>query len=249
MNKTRILFVCTENSARSIIAEAIMRQLGGSSIEVFSAGMSPSEVSEDALDALHKLGIETQDLASKPLSCFAEQSFDYVITLCDKASRECKHHFNSTPHIVWDFPDPIESKAFTHIANELSERIRMLLLIIEKQNREKSEKSTILNAPSEFFKVLADPLRLSLVLALTEQQELCVCDFVEMTGMSQPKVSRHLAQLRDYALLTDRRDHRWVYYRINPAIPDWMRNVLVTTARHNPELVPSFIKEVKHGCV
>jgi len=234
------------------MAEAIMRHLGRHTVDCFSAGTNPSEVAQGALLALTKLGVSNEGLVSKSLEQFSQKSFDYVITLCEKASTECRESFSDNHHIVWDFPDPVEkneANAFLTTANELSERIRMLLLIIEKQHSTPTSHAHILNSPSDLFKVLADPLRLSLVLALTQRAELCVCDFVAITGMSQPKVSRHLAQLREYALLVDRRDKRWVYYRINPAIPDWVRKTLQVTAHHNPSLIPKLQGVESNGCV
>ena len=61
--------------------------------------------------------------------------------------------------------------------------------------------------------------------------------------MSQPKVSRHLAQLREYGLLLDRKEERWVYYRLNPAMPDWMRHVIQISATHNPQFIEITEKE------
>nr|WP_232507012.1 metalloregulator ArsR/SmtB family transcription factor [Idiomarina piscisalsi] len=84
---------------------------------------------------------------------------------------------------------------------------------------------------------------------LQHHGELCVCQFVDATGMSQPKVSRHLAQLREYGLLADRKDQRWVYYRINPALQDWMATIIKTTAAYHAALIPQQVKDVDNGCV
>ena len=69
--------------------------------------------------------------------------------------------------------------------------------------------------------------------------ELCVCELTEALGESQPKVSRHLAQLRQCELLVDRKQGQWVYYRINPALPDWAKTVLLQTNTANK----AFLKE------
>ncbi|RUO53527.1 metalloregulator ArsR/SmtB family transcription factor [Pseudidiomarina homiensis] len=227
--KKRVLFLCTANSARSIMAEAILRQLGKDDVEVMSAGTEPTQPHPEAIAALQSLGIEPSGLQSTAVSELEEQTFDYVISLCDRARSECQTAFAEQNFIAWDFPDPVASHdaaAFKKTAHELSERIRMFLLILRRQQ----QRPHLFDQPQDFFKVMSDPLRLQMILLVAQQQELCVCDLVEATGMSQPKVSRHLAQLREFGLLADRKDARWVYYRLSPALPDWMRRVIQTTA-------------------
>lgn len=234
----KILFLCTANSARSIMAEAILRQFVGQGIQVYSAGAAPTAVEPRALDVLQQFNVDTHGLKSKSIAELPTAQFDYVISLCDKARHECQNEFQSSHFIAWDFPDPVNSddaNAYTRTVHELSERIRMFLLILRKGAKHKQ----LFNSPEDFFKIMADPLRLAMILMLANHSELCVCDFVESTGMSQPKVSRHLAQLRDFGLLVDRKDGRWVYYRLNESMPDWMRAIIATTASHNPQLFPS----------
>ena len=83
--------------------------------------------------------------------------------------------------------------------------------------------------PLQFYKFLADETRLHALLLIQEQQELCVCELVEALDVSQPKISRHLAQMRKGELLCDRREGQWVYYRINPELPAWAAEVLALT--------------------
>ena len=245
---TKVLFLCTANSARSLMAEAIFRQFAGDDFEVTSAGTGPTQPEPGALAALEHLGVETDGLHSKALDDIDLNSFDYVISLCDRARTECQALCGDQHFIAWDFPDPVTSKktdAFKKTAHELSERIKMLLLILRK----KSDRPQLFDAPHEFFKIMADPLRLKMILMLQHHGELCVCQFVDATGMSQPKVSRHLAQLREYGLLADRKDQRWVYYRINPALQDWMATIINTTATYHASLIPQQVKDVDNGCV
>ncbi|WP_278354389.1 MULTISPECIES: metalloregulator ArsR/SmtB family transcription factor [Idiomarina] len=245
---TNVLFLCTANSARSLMAEAIFRQFAGDDFEVASAGTEPTQPEPGALVALEHLGVETDGLHSKALDEINLNSFDYVISLCDRARTECQTLCGDQHFIAWDFPDPVASKkadAFKKTAHELSERIKMLLLILRK----KSDRPQLFDAPHEFFKIMADPLRLKMILMLQHHGELCVCQFVDATGMSQPKVSRHLAQLREYGLLADRKDQRWVYYRINPALQDWMATMIKTTAAYHASLIPQQVKDVDNGCV
>ncbi len=88
--------------------------------------------------------------------------------------------------------------------------------------------------PISFFKALADQTRLTCLLLLQQEGELCVCDLMTALGESQPKVSRHLAQLRRNAILLDRRQGQWVYYQINPSLPIWAANILNETIQSAP---------------
>jgi ArsR family transcriptional regulator len=80
------------------------------------------------------------------------------------------------------------------------------------------------------FRALADPTRLRCLLLLHGEDELCVCELTHALGESQPKISRHLAQLREAGIVADRRQGLWVYYRLHPELPAWAREVLRTTA-------------------
>jgi len=90
-----------------------------------------------------------------------------------------------------------------------------------------------LTSPPTLFKCLADATRTRLTLLILREGELCVCELIHALDESQPKVSRHLAQLRSCGLLLDRRQGQWIYYRINPALPDWVTEVLHTTLQAN----------------
>lgn len=80
--------------------------------------------------------------------------------------------------------------------------------------------------PLQLFKNLSDETRLSLVLLLREKGELCVCELTSTLQESQPKISRHLALLRESGLLIDRRDGKWIYYRLSPHMPVWAAAVI-----------------------
>jgi ArsR family transcriptional regulator len=80
------------------------------------------------------------------------------------------------------------------------------------------------------FTALAHPLRLRALLLLQQEGELCVCELTHALGVSQPMISRHLAQLRRDGLVSDRRQGLWVYYRLHDALPEWTRQVLADTA-------------------
>lgn len=78
----------------------------------------------------------------------------------------------------------------------------------------------------EIFQMLADQTRLRALALMQDQGELCVCELVAALDLSQPKISRHLAALRDAGLLTSRRDAQWVFYHLNPSLPDWQQQVV-----------------------
>jgi ArsR family transcriptional regulator len=85
--------------------------------------------------------------------------------------------------------------------------------------------------PEIFFKALADPTRLRCLMLLASERELCVCELTHALDEIQPKVSRHLAALRDQGLVLDRRQGQWIYYQLNPELPAWSKAVLRETAR------------------
>jgi ArsR family transcriptional regulator len=76
-------------------------------------------------------------------------------------------------------------------------------------------------SPAQFFKCLSDDTRLRCVTLLQKEGKLCVCELTAALALSQPKISRHLASLRQCGLLQDSREGQWVYYQINPQLPDW----------------------------
>lgn len=80
--------------------------------------------------------------------------------------------------------------------------------------------------PLQLFKNLADETRLGIVLLLKARGELCVCDLCTALAQSQPKISRHLAILRESGLLLDRKQGKWVHYRLSPQMPAWAAQVI-----------------------
>jgi ArsR family transcriptional regulator len=83
--------------------------------------------------------------------------------------------------------------------------------------------------PSSLFSVLSDETRLRCLVLLQKEQELCVCEISQILGSTQPKISRHLALLRSSGLVLDKRRGQWVYYSLNPSLPDWTMNILGST--------------------
>ncbi len=82
-----------------------------------------------------------------------------------------------------------------------------------------------------FYKALADTTRLRCLMLLVQEGELCVCELTHALDMIQPKISRHLAQLRETDIVSTRRKGQWIYYRLNKTLPAWAKQVLRATAK------------------
>ena len=102
--------------------------------------------------------------------------------------------------------------------------------------------------PLDFYKCLADDTRLKSLLLLQLNRELCVCDLMAALQQSQPKVSRHLASLRECGLVATEKRGKWVYYRISRALPAWARRALKETAQQNSAYLASCLARIE-GCV
>ena len=98
--------------------------------------------------------------------------------------------------------------------------------------------------PTELFKQLADITRLRSLVLLQSEEELCVCELIHAIGDSQPKISRHLAHLRNSGLVVDRKEGLWVHYRLNPELPTWVNAVLAETLSAAAEQQP-FTSDLK----
>ncbi|MGD9170872.1 MAG: metalloregulator ArsR/SmtB family transcription factor [Candidatus Thiodiazotropha sp.] len=84
--------------------------------------------------------------------------------------------------------------------------------------------------PETLFKALSDPTRLRCIALLMENDELCVCELTHALALPQPKISHHLGTLRKAELVSDRKEGLWIYYQMNPDLPDWAREVLRATS-------------------
>lgn len=255
-NKQKVLFLCTGNSARSQMAEALLQHRAGDCYEVHSAGTQPDAVDVRAMDALVKFGVETKGLVSKNVTSFENIVFDYVITLCDKANDECRSYPNAAKQLAWDFPDPKKRAGydpFSITLSELNNRLSMFLLVEsetdntvngldEKSSDNESSQLTTFD-PISFYKTLTDNIRLKTVMLAHYYGELCVCELMEaLEEDSQPKVSRNLAVLKKAKVITDRKHGQWVFYRINPELPLWAKSVIAQTTENN---IPQIYTEIQ----
>ena len=136
MTQIRVLFLCTGNSARSILAEALLKKLGGGDFDVHSAGTAPKGVNPYALQVLATSEIDAAGVESKSMSQFEGQSFDYVITLCDDAAENCPVFPGDPERIHWGFEDPAAVEgtdlerlaAFQSVLNGLRTRLDLFIV-------------------------------------------------------------------------------------------------------------------------
>ena len=147
----RVLFLCTGNSARSQIAEALAVQLSDGAVSAASAGSHPKPLHPNAVRVMRKRGIDISGHRSKPVSEFAGRRFDYVISLCDRVREVCPE-FSGAPELIhWSIPDPAREPgsdedplpAFERTASELCTRIGFLIEAIEQTttSREVTERA------------------------------------------------------------------------------------------------------------
>ncbi len=103
---TRVLFLCTGNSARSVIAEALLKKMGGDDFEVYSAGTDPKGINPFTTKVLEFEHVDMSGFRSKSMDEFIGQQFDYVITVCDQAAERCPVFPGDPTRIHWSFTDP-----------------------------------------------------------------------------------------------------------------------------------------------
>lgn len=133
--KRSVLILCTGNSARSQMAEGLLRHLAAEQVEVSSAGTRPVEVNPLAVEAMREIGIDISAQRSKSVSEFEGRRFDTVITVCDSAAEECPVFPGAPQRVHWSLPDPaavsgsLEEKhrAFHDVRDALEQRLREFL--------------------------------------------------------------------------------------------------------------------------
>jgi protein-tyrosine-phosphatase/DNA-binding transcriptional ArsR family regulator len=140
----RLLFLCTSNSARSQMAEALVDYLSQGQVQAYSAGSHPAQAIHPlAIRTLARWGIQMSQSVPKSLELFVGQSFDRVITLCDRVRERCPTWLDSSP-IHWSLPDPSTAEGseaerqqvFDQLALQLDVRIRLLLTLLEQERQE-----------------------------------------------------------------------------------------------------------------
>jgi arsenate reductase len=140
----RVLFVCTGNSARSVMAEALLRRRGGSDFEVHSAGTEPKGINPLTVRILKEAGLPTDGLGSKSVSEFLDQRFDYVVTVCDEARQVCPVFPGSHQSMHWGYEDPALATGsederlavFRRVFTQLGERIGLFVPLAVRDRAE-----------------------------------------------------------------------------------------------------------------
>ena len=131
----KILFLCTGNSCRSQMAEGLLRHLGKGRFEAFSAGTAPKPVHPLAVRAMQEMDIDISGQVSKGLDLYLNDSFDFIITVCDRAEEHCPIFPGDAERIHWGFDDPAEAtgteeeqmRVFRRVRDEIKTRIRLFL--------------------------------------------------------------------------------------------------------------------------
>ncbi len=126
MNKQRVLILCTGNSARSQMAEGLLRHMAGERFDVFSAGTNPVGLNPNAVEAMSEVGIDIAHNRSKSVDEFAGQQFDFVITVCDRAKESCPVFPGTGERLHYAFADPAaeppphQLAAFRRVRDEIA---------------------------------------------------------------------------------------------------------------------------------
>lgn len=135
INRKKVLILCTANSARSQMAEGLLRAIGGDRFEVFSAGTIKSHVRPQAVVVMQEVGIDITTHHSKSLDVYAGKDFDYVITVCDSANESCPVFPGIPKRIHWSVADPaaasgdeeVQLAAFREARDELTKRLQIFV--------------------------------------------------------------------------------------------------------------------------
>jgi arsenate reductase len=134
--RARVLFLCTHNSARSQMAEGLLRDLAGNRFEVHSAGTEATHVRPLAIRAMDEIGVDISGQESKTLDRYLSESFDYVITVCDDANEACPFFPGARNRLHWSFEDPARAEGseeerlavFRRVRDNLKGRIEQELV-------------------------------------------------------------------------------------------------------------------------
>ena len=129
----RVLFICTHNSARSQMAEGLLRSMAGDRFDVYSAGTEATSVRPEAITVMSEVGIDISGQTSKTLERYLHEPWDYVVTVCDDANESCPVFPGAADRSHWSFRDPSKAtgteeerlEVYRRVRNEIAGRIRM----------------------------------------------------------------------------------------------------------------------------
>ncbi len=140
--RRRVLFLCTHNSARSQMAEGILRHLAGDRFEVYSAGTEATFVRPEAVSAMAELGIDISGQESETLDRYLREPFDHVVTVCDDANEACPVFPGAKNRLHWSFRDPSRATgsdeerlgAFREVRDEILARVEKELVPVDRSS-------------------------------------------------------------------------------------------------------------------
>ncbi|WP_411992115.1 metalloregulator ArsR/SmtB family transcription factor [Agarivorans sp. DSG3-1] len=246
-----VLFLCTANAARSQLAEAIVNQRYAKHFIAYSAGTHPKGIDPRTFTLLTQQSLSGKALSSKTIQQLENQLqrqkgqpvlFNFIITLCDSAKQECALLPNDAAILHWNLPDPaaengdaLFEQVFVELELRLAEFVRF----------NHNPAAALQIAPIDVFKQFSDNTRLQILMLIEDEQRLSVNQLCVALEESQPKVSRHLALLRDCKLLSTTRKGQQVFYHLNPLLPEWVAQTLSTTRVANPSYINQPITRIR----
>ncbi|WP_240479510.1 metalloregulator ArsR/SmtB family transcription factor [Pseudoalteromonas rubra] len=218
------IYVSAENSDLVWLVDSLLKH-HTPNIQVCHSLSANQQTSRQAVQALLEFGLD-HDTGS----CHSEVSEQHCEIRIHIGNWESAEQAASTHmwHIELEQAlDPFNP--YRKALYELNSKVRALLAEFEQADP---------ITPMTFYKAMSDELRLKTLLLILQEQELCVCELmVALDEPSQPKVSRHLAQLRKAGILTVRKQSQWVYYALNAQLPGWMQQVLQRTLLGEPDCI------------
>ena len=224
----RIAFQCANNPVLAGFASALLKKESQQEFQLEPVSLNKVEAAFLGQLISHYLG--KAEPMTEAESEKADTVTDYIIYLS-----QYPHEANNQVRmeLTWDISQPTnqEISAYEDAIAELKERIAGFILVNQ------TDLKPLPITPTQFYKQLADDIRLKSILLIISQGELCVCELMAALEESQPKISRHLAQLRKSGVLLDRRKGQWVYYRLNPNLASWMQAALNHTYHDNTDFI------------
>lgn len=248
VSNMKVLFLSSAGSVRGHIAQALLHSVApeqGEEIEAYSASEQPLSVRcvEQCNSWLKEASVDASAFTPQPLGSLIEKHFDYLIWLGDESEQTSRHLPSAGVTLCWDHSEPTATTA-AQCLRDLRERVELFLKVNSKHHTARAETLT----PVELFKALSDDTRLLSLLLIAQEGELCVCELMNALDEPQPKISRHLAQLRKRGILQDRRQGQWVYYKLHPNLPQWVHGVLSLTLENNAAYLNESQQRLSASC-
>ncbi|MGY5452440.1 metalloregulator ArsR/SmtB family transcription factor [Agarivorans sp. MS3-6] len=246
-----VLFLCTANAARSQLAEALVNQRYAQHFVAYSAGTQPKGIDPRTLRLLETHGLSIDGLSSKTIHQLDLQlqqqhgqpaRFDFIITLCDSAKQECTLLPNGAAILHWNLSDPAAEPG-TALFEQVFSELELRLAEFVRFNHNPT--AALQLPPIEVFKQFSDNTRLQILMLIEDEQRLCVNQLCFALQESQPKISRHLALLRECQLLSTTRQGQQVFYHLNPLLPEWVAQTLSTTRMANPSYINQPLSRIR----